>query len=457
MFSISLKKFCLVVVGRKGSFCRLHQEARLLCTSAKRMDYPRNDFEDGGLLKPGHYSLQVGAPGPAFLKQISEHLKVASENLRTTDRFEETLQYGCVAGGYPVKEEVAKFLTRQYGDTVQSDNIYITPGATQGLVNMIKHYFTHENSLFVENPTYPVFAIRVAADKLMNPVPISMESDGMNIDELEKKLADLPVVETTERRPYRAAMYIIPTHHNPTGCCYSPEKCRRLIELAREHNLLIICDDVYNILNYSLDTNDSKRKFEFSPQRLFAYDNPSDPEYKGNVVSNGSFAKIIAPGLRMGWYEAPAHVIASLKISYIANSGSGQCFYISHVVSEALKLGVIDNHVENLRLAHKDRMQAVISIVERKLSKYGVTITHPNGGYFLWVKLPQKIKSAQVLEVSKKTENVTFIKGELASVKGDFDNYIRLSIAYYELEEIKKGAEGLCRAIEAVIQNHSSL
>uniref|UniRef100_H2Z5S5 Aminotransferase class I/classII domain-containing protein n=1 Tax=Ciona savignyi TaxID=51511 RepID=H2Z5S5_CIOSA len=158
----------------------------------------------------------------------------------------------------------------------------------------------------------------------------------------------------------------------------------------------------------------------------------------------------------MGWYEAPKHVIQSLRTCYISNSGSGQCFYASHVVSEALKAGFIDQHVQKLRLAHKDRMDAVISIVEEKLSKFGVSISHPNGGYFLWLKMPENIKSAAVLEVAKSTENITFIKGELASVKGDFDNYIRLSIAYYELNDIKQAAEGLCRAIQSVLQSQAA-
>uniref|UniRef100_H2Z5S4 Aminotransferase class I/classII large domain-containing protein n=1 Tax=Ciona savignyi TaxID=51511 RepID=H2Z5S4_CIOSA len=349
----TLQKLCKSAIVNYVPNTRVFRRRRISITQVRKMDYPRNDFEDGGLLKPGHYSLQVGAPGPEFLKQIGGYLKVASESLRQTDRFEETLQYGCVAGGYPVREQVAQFLSRQYEQSVNSDNIFITGGASQGLINLIQHYFTHEYKIFIENPTYPVFALRITEEKLMTPVPISMQSDGMDIAELEKQLADLPDVETTARRPFRAAMYLIPTHHNPTGCCYSPEKCRHLVELARKHKLLIICDDVYNVLNYKQDGSGDPTKFEPSPQRMFAYDKPTDPGYQGNVVSNGSFAKIIAPGLRMGWYEAPKHVIQSLRTCYISNSGSGQCFYASHVVSEALKAGFIDQHVQKLRLAHK--------------------------------------------------------------------------------------------------------
>ena len=218
--------------------------------------------------------------------------------------------------------------------------------------------------------------------------------------------------------------------------------------MARKYDLLIICD-VYNALSYKTD-EENPEKFQPSPARLYSYDKKSDPEYKGNVISNGSFAKIVAPGLRMGWYEAPKHVIESLQTSYLINSGSGQSVYVSHVLAEALKSGSIDEYVQSLRVAHKERMATVINLIEENLSKFGVTISHPAGGYFLWVKLPENIKSARVFELSAK-EKMTFIRGQLTSICGDFSNCIRLSIAYYEPEDLKEGTKRLCGAIVAAI------
>ena len=89
--------------------------------------------------------------------------------------------------------------------------------------------------------------------------------------------------------------YTIPTFHNPTGVVLSEDKSKRLIQMARKYDMIIVCDDVYNMLHYGKDSK--------APKRLFAYDDPNDPDYKGNVVSNGSFSKILGPGYRVGWME----------------------------------------------------------------------------------------------------------------------------------------------------------
>jgi len=412
-----------------------------------------NDFEISGFLQPGCYSLNVGAPNPVYLKKVAEHIETGARELHTKFRFEESLQYGFANGAAEVRREIANFLTRQYEAPVEWEDIFITSGASSGLEILMKHYFNPEQKIFAENPTYPVFARRVNQDKIMTGVPIPIQSDGLDIEYFERELKKLPEQELTQRRPYRAAVYLVPTHHNPTGCCYSPAKCNQLIKLARQYDLLIICDDVYNALSYKVDEKRPK-KFQPSPPRLYSYDRKSDPDYKGNVISNGSFAKIVAPGLRIGWYEAPKHVTDSLKTSYLINSGSCQSAYISYVLAEALKAGSIDVYVQSLRVAHKARMETVIEVIEENLAKFGVTISHPEGGYFLWVKLPPNIDSARVLELSSK-DKVTFVKGNLTSICGDFSNYIRLCIAYYEPEDLKEGSQRLCRAIIETINEQN--
>nr|CAB3219595.1 uncharacterized protein YER152C [Phallusia mammillata] len=448
---MKLRQILTISVKLKVSFLNKRCISTINNHLNREMSLPRNYFENTGLLKEGHYNLQVGAPGSKDLAKIATYFEAATESLSKSDkRFGETLQYGTMPGDKFVCDEVAKFLSRQYGQTVQSGDLMITPGASMGLLILIRRFTNPDDNMFVENPTYPVFAKYVTADKFIKTVPIPMEKDGMDLKVLQEKLEALPKKEVSKRWPFRALMYVIPTHHNPTGVNYSPEKCRKIVELARKYNLLVICDDVYNALNY-VSSPSNPTKFEFSPQRLFAYDKKDDADYQGNVVSNGTLSKIVAPGLRVGWYEAPKRVIDSLQDTYDAVSGGGYNPYVSNLTAEVLKSGKIDEHVQHLRVAHKERMAAVISTVETKLGKYGVTISHPEGGYFLWIKLPENISSAEVLSDSSKNENVTFVKGEIASVVGDFSNYIRLSIAYYECAEMVKGVEGLCRSIERTI------
>ena len=410
-----------------------------------------NQYEPQGLLKKGSYSLQVGAPNPNTLKKVVNYFSDATERSRFTPGFEETLQYGVMGGADSVKHQVAEFLTRQYDQSVLKENILITCGASQGLLTILNTFFTNCHTMFIEDPTYLAVADLMKRGYVCKGEPVSMEDDGMNLNELEKKVKQLPAMPTTtETCPFRAAVYVVPIFHNPTGVCYSPEKCKQLVLLARKYNLLVIADDVYNVLNYVSNTDNDI--FNPPPPRLFSYDDPSDPDYQGNVIANGTFAKFVAPGLRLGWFEAPKRIFNRLMTNYAILSGGGMSSSPSYILAEAIRHGDIDKHVQELRIIHKERMNAVIDIVEKNLGRYGVTISHPDGGYFLWVTLPEHISSTQVLKHANDKYNVTFTRGILTSLSGKCDNCVRLSFAYYELDDLKEGVIRFTQAVTAVIE-----
>lgn len=413
------------------------------------MEEHRNQFEPKGLLKQGNYNLQVGAPNPNTLKKVSKYLHDATERMKTTSRFEETFQYGVMGGAESVKDQVAQFLTRQYAQPVIKDNLFITCGASQGLLTILNTYLSSNHTLFLEDPTYLLVPRFIKQGYVCKGESISMQADGMDLNELEAKVKKLPDLPINETFPFRAAVYAITIFHNPTGICYTAEKCRKLVKLARKYNLLLIADDVYNVLSYELERDDV---FKPAPQRLFAYDDPSDSDYKGNVITNGSFAKITAPGLRLGWWEAPKHILEKLMGSYAIQSGGGMSSQSSYILAEAMRHGDIDKHVQELRVIHKKRMDTIIDIVEKQLGEHGVTISHPAGGYFLWVKLPEHIPASFVLKHASERYNVTFVPGKMTSLSDQFDNYIRLSFAYYELEDIKEGTQRFADAVAAVIK-----
>ena len=413
------------------------------------MDKHRNQFEPKGLLKKGNYNLQVGAPNPNTLKKVTKYIHEATERIRLTPRYEETFQYGVMGGAESVKIQVAQFLTRQYAQPVQESNIFMTCGASQGLLLLLNAFLTSNHTLFVEDPTYLLVPRFIKEGYVCKGESVSMQSDGMDLEELEVKVKKLPDLPITESSPFRAAVYVITTFHNPTGICYSAEKCRRLVQLARKYNLLVIVDDVYNVLSYEVE---SDKVFKPAPQRLFAYDDPSDPNYQGNVVANGSFAKIVAPGLRLGWYEAPKKILDRMMSNYAILSGGGMSSSSAYMLAEAIRHGDIDKHVQELRVIHKERMDTIIDIVESNLSEHGVTISHPAGGYFLWVKLPDHIPASFVAKHASEKYNVTFVAGKLTSLSGQFDNYIRLSFAYYELADIKEGTQRFTQAVADVIK-----
>jgi DNA-binding transcriptional MocR family regulator len=129
-----------------------------------------------------------------------------------------------------------------------------------------------------------------------------------------------------------ACYYAIPTFHNPTGILFSPETCRQLIQLARAEDILIACDDVYNLIYYDEQVG--------SPKRLFAYDSDTDTDFRGNVISNGSFSKILSPGIRMGWMECPPRITDLFRNSGILKSGGAANNYMSGIISSMIQLGL---------------------------------------------------------------------------------------------------------------------
>ena len=246
-------------------------------------------------------------------------------------------------------------------------------------------------------------------------------------------------------------MFVVTIFQNPTGICYSEEKCKQLIQLARKHDLLLIVDDVYNVLCYQSKSGD---EFRSAPQRLFAYDDPSDPGYKGNVVANGSFAKIVAPGLRLGWFEVPKTIYGRLSSNYAVQSGGGMSSTLSFLLAEAIRFGDVKNHVQELRVIYRKRMNTMIKIIEDELSQLGVTASHPNGGYFVWIKLPEHIKATLVLNHASENYNVTFVPGPNTSLSSQLENYIRLCFAYYEIADMIEGTKRLTKSIATVINDY---
>ncbi len=135
-------------------------------------------------------------------------------------------------------------------------------------------------------------------------IPVKLNSDGTDVGDLEAKIIEHKT-STSNSKMFSGCYYTIPNFHNPTGILFSEEICKNLITIARKHELLIVCDDVYNMLHYE--------EFEKPPKRLFEYDCENDINFKGHVISNGTFSKILAPGTRIGWLECPPRIMEAFK------------------------------------------------------------------------------------------------------------------------------------------------
>jgi DNA-binding transcriptional MocR family regulator len=234
--------------------------------------------------------------------------------------------------------------------------------------------------------------------------------------------------------------YTIPTFHNPTGILFTPETCTQLVRLARNEDFLIACDDVYNLIGFDASIN--------PPKRLFAYDNDDEAaDFKGNVISNGSFSKILSPGIRMGWMECPPRCTELFRNSGVLKSGGAANNYTAGVVGSMIELGLAQRQLTTYVGKYKERMLAVCKVLDQCLPK-SCSFLQPGGGYFIWIVFPESFNAVEFNNYCLKYHRVVAIAGSRFSVKGAFQNCLRITIAFHEKEVLEKAVKTMCEAID---------
>ncbi|XP_011298708.1 uncharacterized protein YER152C-like [Fopius arisanus] len=396
-------------------------------------------------------NLSVGAPGPDLLKNCGKILLKATEH-RATEEEKEGMhylyQYGITAGLWECREQLSEFLTRRYGDIpVKRENLVLTCGATHGLQLILTTILSPNGVIFVEEVTYMIALDAFRQFPLIRIVTVPMKDKTVDIEAFEKI-----VVEEKRRNDYYlndqkifwGMFYTIPTYHNPTGMVLPENKCRKLIEIARRHSVVIACDDVYNLLHYNEGS---------PPRRLLAYDSPDDEEYKGgNVISNGSFSKILSPAIRLGWIEGPPRVIKILRLSGILLSGGAVNHYVSGVITSLLELKYADEYLDLLKKTYAERLAAVCEILNRYLPRC-CSYDKPEGGYFIWITLPPDCDAAEFMKWCNEKYRVTAIPGVRFSNTGEAKNFLRLSIAFHPTETLRNATQKLCEGILEYVRN----
>jgi 2-aminoadipate transaminase len=366
-------------------------------------------------LPPGFIDLGLGDPQFSLLPL--ELLRRAAE-----ERFSQNepvfLQYGIEQGDGTFRQSLAAFLTRAYLNPVDPDSLFITNGASMGL-HLICTFFTRPgDTVFVEEPTY-FLALRIFADHQLNLVPICTDENGLVIEDLEEKLAET----------HPKFLYVIPTYQNPSGHTLPADRRKRLVSLGQHHDFLIIADEVYHCLRYSGEA-----------PRPFAAD-----ANKGNIISLGSFSKILAPGLRLGWMQSDASIIHRFTNSGLLDSGGGMNPFTSSIVRQALENGSLDKNIAKLTEIYSQR----VSFMDAKLRQHipQGSFTRPEGGYFFWIRLPGRINTTELRQRAEGFK-VGFRPGTLFSSQNGMQDFLRLSFVFYEPDELEQGILRLKQTLE---------
>jgi 2-aminoadipate transaminase len=366
-------------------------------------------------IPPGFIDLGLGDPQFSLLP-LDLMRKAAEERLSHNDP--EFLQYGAKQGDGFFRQTLAAYLSRGYGFPTGPESLFITSGASMGL-HLICTLFTHPgDTIFVEEPTY-FFALRIFADHDLHLVPIRTDENGLVIEALEEELA----------RCHPKFLYVIPTYQNPTGHTLPAERRERLVSLGRQHDFMVVADEVYHFLSYT-----------GQPPRPFAAEIEA-----GNVISLGSFSKILAPGLRLGWMQASAEIIQRFVNSGLLDSGGGMNPFTSAIVCRVLETGGLDQNIAKLKSIYQERLQVMDAALQRHLP--GVEYTLPQGGYFFWAHLPKGMKASD-LQLRAEAFQVGFRAGALFSCQGGMQDHIRLCFVFYGPDELEQGVLRLKQCLE---------
>lgn len=407
-------------------------------------------------------NLCAGTPGPDLLRQCADIFEEATKHRMDLERKDAYLfQYGATAGPYEFREELSRFLSKRYDDAVHREDLILTCGATHGLQLILNSFLEPDGVIFVEEVTYMI-AISVFREfSGLKIVPVPFSDTGVVPEELErlarreKDLRDASKRSKSPGKPFWAVFYSIPVHHNPTGVCASEEVCSEVVRVARALDFLVVCDDVYNLLHYS--------EAGPAPRRLFSVDRSlpgASASAAGHVISNGSFSKILAPGVRVGWLEAPGPLVQQLRTSGILRSGGGVNAYMAGVLTSALQLGLLDTHLDKLVAVLKGRMVALCSALQASLPE-GCSLVPPAGGYFVWLRLPPWLGAEHVERLhrfARDVRRVSAFPGSIFTPAGGAPQHhqcLRLAVAFHDERKLVAAARDLCAAIAEFIEREA--
>jgi len=239
-----------------------------------------------------------------------------------------------------------------------------------------------------------------------------------------------------------SALYTIPVYHNPTGYTLDEDRRKKLIALAREYNFYVLADEVYELLGF--EEEDGSRPSP--PKPLYFYDEGE----KGKVVSVGSFSKILAPALRLGYLVCPANVMKKISDSGQLDSSGGINPVISGIVHKAIDMGLQAEHLKAVQKELGERARTLAKALHEHLPK-DCWFQEPAGGYFLWIRVPEGVDGESLAHHALINHKVKFLPG--LRFGDSLKRYIRLSFSYYNAADLATGAQRLGEAIKTYVSN----
>ncbi|MDH6231825.1 2-aminoadipate transaminase [Mesorhizobium soli] len=333
----------------------------------------------------------------------------------------ETLQYTVSNGSPKLREQIATRMTRD-GITCGADNVLILQGGQQGLDLVAKMLVDKGDVIVTENPTF------LGALIAFNPcepryAAVRMDDDGMDMDDLER---------TLERNPGAKLIYTVPDFQNPTGVTLSLDRRKKLVELANRFDLVVLEDTPYREIRYQGEPIPPIKSFDT----------------EGRVIYLGSFSKILAPGLRLGWAVASEELTQQLGLLKLA--ADTQCSTLNMAaVSLFLEKYDIDAHIASIRQIYRHKKDLMLDTIRRTFPQ-DVAFTEPSGGLFTWLTFPEGFDTARFMADHALPEaKVAYVPGATFFPLQQEVNHARVSYSTQTDEVIVQGITALGKLLTA--------
>jgi len=383
---------------------------------------PLEGVQAGG--PAGAIPFVYGHPDPNLLP-VDKIIAAAERALQARGRL--ALQYGSEQGYGPLLDYLIGKVERDEGLRITRANILLCAGAAQGLDTVARLFTRPDDVVLLEAPSYHE-AIATLRDHPVELRQTPIDDQGLVVEALAKRLEALSLIGQRV-----AFLYIIPTFQNPAGVTLAAARREALVELADEQGLLLVEDDVYRDLCFEGRVPPSL--FELAGGR--------------GVIRLGSFSKILAAGLRLGWIMAEPKVIQRIVGCGLKGNEGGANPFVAHVAAAFCQEGWLEPHIAQLVARYRTRRDALLAALEREMPD-GVRWTHPAGGFFVWLTLPEPLEAEAVLATVTE-RGVIFTPGArffAQASEGGGRRNLRLPFSFLSEAQMAKGVRVLAEVIK---------